>query len=120
VGSDFHIELPPDVPQLASLRRSLADWLTREEVDPGASDAVILATHEAVANAVEHAHAGVVVTGSRDEDRLTVVVRNSGGWKKSNGDESRGRGLILMDALMSQVEIAARPDGSVVRMHLML
>ena len=113
------MELPPDLAQLASLRRSLADWLAQGEVDPSATEAVILATHEAVANAIEHAQAGVVVTASRDRDRVTVVVRNAGEWKASNGDEYRGRGLGLMDALMSQVEIASRPDGSVVRMQLM-
>ena len=120
MDADFHIELPLDIAQLATLRRSLAGWLARADVEPNAADAVILATHEAVANAMEHALSAVVVTGSRDHDRVTVVVRNSGGWKESNREESRGRGLILMGVLMSQVEIASRSDGSVVRMHLTL
>ena len=118
--SDFHIQLPPDVAQLAPLRRQLAEWLAQAEVEPNASAAVVLATHEAAANAVEHAHASVVVTVSRDENRVTVVVRNSGGWKESDGDEHRGRGLILMRSLMSLVEVGSRPDGSVVRMHLLV
>ena len=50
--SDFHVELPPDLAQLAALRRSLADWLAREDVEPNVRDAVILATHEAAANAL--------------------------------------------------------------------
>jgi anti-sigma regulatory factor (Ser/Thr protein kinase) len=120
VGSNFHIELPPDVAQLASLRRSLSDWFAGAEVGPRASEAVILATHEAVANAMEHAHAGVVVTGSRDQDRVTVVVRNSGGWKGSDGSEHRGSGLTLVRGLMSQVDIGSGSGGSVVRMQLTL
>ena len=120
VASVFHAELRPDVAQLASLRRSLADWLAQEDVEPGASDAIILATHEAVANAVEHARSEVAVTGSRQSERLTMVIRNSGGWKESDGSEYRGRGLILMRGLMSQVEIQTHPHGSVLRMHLLL
>ena len=118
MNSHFQFEVAPDVRELAALRRSLAEWLAR--VESSARDAVILATHEAAANAVEHAHAGVVVTASRNRDRVTVVVRNSGGWKESDGSEGRGRGLILMRALMSQVEIGSRQDGTVVRMHLAL
>jgi anti-sigma regulatory factor (Ser/Thr protein kinase) len=118
--SDFHIRLPPDAGQLAPLRRSLADWLAHAEVEPNASAAVVLATHEAAANAIEHAQAEVVVTVSRDRDRMTVVVRNAGGWKESDEDEYRGRGLILMRGLMSQVEVGSHPDGSVVRMQLSL
>lgn len=120
VGSDFHAKLPPDTAQLASLRRSLADWFARAEVEPNASAAVILATHEAVANAMEHAHAEVVVTGSREQNRVTVVVKNSGGWKESDSSEYRGRGLILMRGLMSQVDIGSGADGSLVRMQLVL
>lgn len=118
--SDFHLEVPPDVARLASLRRSLAEWLAQADVEPNASAAVVLATHEAAANAVEHAQAGVVVTVSRDGNRVTVVVRNAGGWKESDGDEYRGRGLILMRGLMSVVDVGSRPDGSVVRMHLLV
>jgi anti-sigma regulatory factor (Ser/Thr protein kinase) len=79
-----------------------------------------LATHEAAANAVEHAQAGVVVTVSRDGNRVTVVVRNAGGWNEPDGDKYRGRGLILMRGLMSLVEVGSRPDGSVIRMQLVL
>lgn len=120
VGLDFHIDLPLDVAQLGLLRRSLADWLLRAEVEPSASAAVILATHEAAANAMEHAHAAPSVTGSCDQDRVTVVVRNAGEWKESDGSEYRGRGLILMRGLMSQVDIGSGPGGSVVRMQLTL
>ena len=120
MGSDFQAELPPDLAQLALLRRLLAAWLARVEVDAIASDAVILATHEAAANAVEHARAEVVVTGFRDEDRVTVLVRNSGGWKESDGSEFRGRGLVLIRGLMSKVDIDSGPSGSLIRMQLLL
>ena len=118
--STFHVELPPDRGELASLRRSLADWLAQAEVHSGATDAIILATHEAAANAVEHADAGLVVTGARDQDSVIVVVRDAGRWKESEGAEFRGLGLPLMDALMSQVDVGSYDGGSIIRMRLTL
>jgi hypothetical protein len=98
------MRLPPDAGQLAPLRRSLADWLAHAEVEPNASAALVLATHEAAANAIEHAQAEVVVAVSRDRGRMTVVVRSAGGWKESDEDEYRGRGLILM----ARLDVAGR------------
>jgi anti-sigma regulatory factor (Ser/Thr protein kinase) len=93
VVSDFEMQLAPAAVQLAPLRSSLAGWLAQAEVEPNAGAAIVLAAHEAAANAIEHAHAGVVVTASCDGDRVTVVVTNAGGWKEWGGDEYRGRGL---------------------------
>ena len=120
MGSRFQMKLSPDVAQLAVLRRRLADWLARCDVDATAGEAIILATHEAAANAIEHARGGAVVTGVRDEHRVSVVVRNPGSWTESDGGESRGRGLILMRGLMSSLDVATGPDESIVRMHLAL
>jgi anti-sigma regulatory factor (Ser/Thr protein kinase) len=120
VNSDFQVEVAPDVRELAALRRSLAEWLARAEVESSAREAVILATHEAAANAVEHAHAVVIVSGTCDCDGVTVVVTNTGPWKESEGSEFRGRGLPIMHGLMSHVDIGSDDAGSVVTMRLTL
>ena len=120
VASQFEAELPPDLAHLRLLRRALADWLAEVEVEPGASAAVILATHEAAGNAMQHAAAPVIVLASRDPGGVTVVVRNAGPWKESDGSESRGRGLPLMHGLMSNVDVASGDGGSVVRMRMTL
>jgi anti-sigma regulatory factor (Ser/Thr protein kinase) len=99
---------------------SLAEWLAQAEVEPSARAAVILATHEAAANAVEHAHAPVVVSGSRDANSVTVVVTNTGPWREPEGGEFRGRGLPIMHGLMSDVDIGSDDAGSVVTMRLTL
>ena len=83
-------------------------------------DEVILATHEAAANAIEHAQLGteVTVAGVHDDDRLLVIVSNSGVWKRPRStDEMRGRGLALMQALMSEVEIEVSNRRTVLRMR---
>jgi anti-sigma regulatory factor (Ser/Thr protein kinase) len=83
-------------------------------------DDVVLATHEAAANAIEHAQLGTEITvrGVHDENKLLVIVTNSGVWKRPrSSDEMRGRGLALMQALMSEVEVQVRNRRTVLRMR---
>ncbi len=79
----------------------------------------MLAVHEAAANAIEHAGARVTVRGARDEDKLLLVVSNSGRWRElRSNDAGRGRGLSLMRALMTDIEVQARPERTIVRMRI--
>jgi anti-sigma regulatory factor (Ser/Thr protein kinase) len=83
-------------------------------------DEIILATHEAAANAIEHARMGteVSVRGVRDADKVIIVVANSGEWTEPRSlDERRGRGLTLITKLMSDLEIQAKSQRTVVRMR---
>ena len=83
-------------------------------------DDVILATHEAAANAIEHAELGseVTVKGVQDEGSVLVIVTNNGVWKRPrSSDEMRGRGLALMQALMSELEVQVRNRRTVLRMR---
>jgi anti-sigma regulatory factor (Ser/Thr protein kinase) len=120
VASDFEAELPPDLAHLWLLRRRLSDWLAAAEVEASASDAIVLATHEAAGNAMQHAGASVFVLASRDLNGVTVVVRNAGRWKASEGSELRGRGLPLMRGLMSSVDVESDDGESLVKMRLTL
>jgi serine/threonine-protein kinase RsbW len=94
-------------------------WLERLSVPEEIHDDVILATHEAAANAIEHAQLGTEITvrGVHDDDKLLVVVTNSGVWRPRSTDETRGRGLALMHALMSEVEVQVRNRRTVLRMR---
>jgi serine/threonine-protein kinase RsbW len=102
------------------LRRQLAVWLEQVGVTDEVRNDVILATHEAAANAIEHAQFSTEVTVSlvHDEGKLLVIVTNRGVWKRPRStDYTRGRGLALMQALMSNVEIQVRNRGTVLRMR---
>ena len=120
----FHVEpfealLPPDLARLRRLRHELGGWLEDVGATAEQRHAVVLAIHEAAANAIEHANGKVTVRGVRDQDRLLLIVSNTGTWKgprpKSIG---RGRGLTLMHALMSNIEIHVEPERTTVRMRL--
>jgi serine/threonine-protein kinase RsbW len=115
----FQSTLPPDFAVLAGLRRSLATWLERAGVpDPRRAD-VVLATHEAAANAIEHAgSAGPVDVRARlAHGALTVEVSDQGRWKAGGpADEERGRGLMLIAGLVSNVEIDTDAGGTTLRL----
>ena len=116
----FETSLSLDLFLLRGLRRELAAWLAATQVTGDVRDEIILATHEAAANAIEHAQKGskVTVRGVRDADKVIIVVANSGEWKAPRSlDEMRGRGLILMKQLMSDLEVQVKSRRTVVRMR---
>jgi anti-sigma regulatory factor (Ser/Thr protein kinase) len=79
----------------------------------------VLATHEAVANAVEHGHVGhtVTVSGRTENGKVTVEVNDEGGWREATfGDEERGRGLMLIAWLMDEFELSSNGQGTTIRM----
>jgi anti-sigma regulatory factor (Ser/Thr protein kinase) len=115
----FEVSLPPDLSRLRALRHDLAAWLDSVGVDADRRDAVVLAVHEAAANGIEHANGRVTVRGTRDQDKLLLVVSNSGRWRGPRPSEHyRGRGLALMRALLSRMEIRVDRDGTTVRMRM--
>lgn len=116
----FETSLSLDLFLLRGLRRELAAWLARIHVVGEVRDEIILATHEAAANAIEHAQRGSEVTlrGVRDANKVIIVVTNSGSWTEPRSlDEMQGRGLTLIKQLMSDLEIQAKSQRTVVRMR---
>ena len=115
----FEASLPPDLARLRRLRHELAAWLGALDLSADRRDAVVLAVHEAAANAIEHANGRVTVRGACDGDKLLLVVTNSGRWRGPRpSDSERGRGLTVMRSLMSQLEIRIDPEGTTVRMRM--
>jgi serine/threonine-protein kinase RsbW len=104
---------------LGDLRRALSAWLETSGVPEEARDSVVLATHEAAANAIEHAGSrnGITVKGERNGRALIIVVTNEGEWKRPSSDVARGRGLAVMASLMSELEIRTESRRTTVRMR---
>lgn len=113
------LAFPTEEVRLGGVRRALGDWLDSHEVSVATRSAVVLATHEAVANAVEHGKAGhsVTIRGRVDDGNVIVEVSDEGDWREAVfNDEERGRGLMLIAGLMDDFELVSDQPGTTVRM----
>lgn len=93
----------PALPMSASrMRQDVRAALADLDTDPDAVEDLLVATSEAVNNAVEHAqspsraevHVGLRVVG----DTACVSVRDFGTWREGSPSPERGRGVALMRA----------------------
>jgi serine phosphatase RsbU (regulator of sigma subunit)/anti-sigma regulatory factor (Ser/Thr protein kinase) len=113
--------LPMAVPLV---RRSLDRFAQGLGLDADRRFALLTATGEALANAVEHAYGvapGLVrVQASLVDDVLLVTVEDEGKWKPATRRDDRGRGLPLMRALMDAVEIRTHQARTEVRLMMEL
>ena len=104
----FSTTLRPDPGLLRNLRHILARQLQKIGLPEEHSNALIVATHEAVANAIQHSPptAHVDVKAELEERTITVEVTNQAPWQPSQPcSYERGRGLALISALMTDVDI---------------
>jgi serine/threonine-protein kinase RsbW len=112
-GPDFDRALSADLGDLSATRHALQAWLGVQGADRATRDEVVLAASEAVANAAEHGggnHPDEQVTvAARVEqradgaDEVVVTVHDEGRWQKHTPSLERGRGLLIIRALMDDV-----------------
>jgi serine phosphatase RsbU (regulator of sigma subunit)/putative methionine-R-sulfoxide reductase with GAF domain/anti-sigma regulatory factor (Ser/Thr protein kinase) len=116
----FELRLPAIVSSLASLRRTLRQWLRENGADEDDEIEVLIALGEAAGNAVEHAYgpgdAVFDVIGSVKAGVLDITVRDYGHWRPPRG-QNRGRGTLLMQQLMDGFEVRTTSDGTEVRLR---
>lgn len=119
----FAVRLPAEARALAGMRRDLWEWLSEHPLDHVTPEDVILAVHEAAANATEHAYQGrpapaddVVVTCEWEDGLLSCAVVDRGGWRAPSAPGDRGRGLALIRSLADEVEVRSSPTGTTVVM----
>jgi hypothetical protein len=100
----FSATLGLDPKLLRPLRHSLASWLERAGAPAPERDSVVLATHEAVAHAIESGESGgtLDVTADRDGDGAFVVHVRSDGVFAVAGSDVPGSAMALVAALMSE------------------
>ncbi len=111
--------LPMAVP---IVRRSLDRYARRLGIDEDRRFALLTATGEALANAVEHAYDGtpglVRVSAGTADRALSISIEDEGKWKPAQRRDERGRGLPLMRALMDGVEIRTHQGRTQVRLTM--
>ncbi|MFB7862964.1 ATP-binding protein [Streptomyces sp. NPDC056069] len=102
----FAFELPARTDAVARARLLAEERLILWGCDAEIRDTVVLVVSELVTNAVVHTASTRFVCELREgEERLRISVRDEGGPAgpriRDCGEEERGRGLILVDALCS-------------------
>jgi PAS domain S-box-containing protein len=120
----LEVDIPPDTGELAPTRATLRSWLIRAGLEPEQTLDVLIAVGEAVANSIEHGHRArregtVRLRATVVADRLHLTVVDTGSWKPPESDPNshRGRGIILMRALMQDVTIEPGETGTTIHMH---
>ncbi|MDE3203008.1 MAG: SpoIIE family protein phosphatase [Acidobacteriota bacterium] len=105
------------------LRHHFAAWLAHVGVDEAEVDDLVLATGEALANAVEHGSGNdpervVGLEAGVLEGLITVAVTDSGRWKAGLEGflAGRGRGHTLIQALVDDLRIESDTHGTSVVM----
>jgi anti-sigma regulatory factor (Ser/Thr protein kinase) len=118
----LEVEFPAEASQLAPTRAALKGWLSQAGMDADQTLKVLIATGEALANAIEHGHRALMegtisLRATAFAGRVDVTVVDAGSWKTPVSAAHRGRGIALMRALMQDVIIQPRASGTTVHMH---
>ena len=119
--TSFVTVLPAAVDELASLRHRLGRWANGVNIDSTTYHRILIATGEAVANAIEHASGfdaskTISVEAFATNEAITVSISDTGQWRgdsaASRRTGERGRGLILMHGLADRVDTARSQQGT--------
>jgi len=120
VPTRLRLHLAADPRTLADVRRVIRRWLRERSADADDINEVTLAVGEACANAVEHAYspgpAWFELDATESDGEVTIQVRDTGRWREARG-ENRGRGLRIIDAAMSDVELTPTSTGTEIVMR---
>ena len=120
LAEELRLRLPAEPQVLAGIRRTLTRWLRAQGAGGEDIMALMLASGEACANAIEHAYspgpASFEFAATVEGATVTVLVRDHGGWREQRG-EHRGRGLALMEATMDELDVRRGKKGSEVAMR---
>jgi signal transduction histidine kinase/FixJ family two-component response regulator len=117
----FATVVPASLDHIAGARHRLRDWLSGVDVDPRRESDILLATGEAVTNAIEHGSGGdagmtVSIEAFVRGETVTATVSDAGQW---SGDSSasqrsleRGRGLTMINGLADGVRTVRTAAGT--------
>jgi anti-sigma regulatory factor (Ser/Thr protein kinase) len=100
--------------ELVTARATLRDWL-RAIIPVGQADEILLASGEALANALEHGRTPITLRLEWVDSTLHLTVRDSGSWRVSAppSGRTRGLGIPIMTALTDSLTFETT-DGTTV------
>jgi anti-sigma regulatory factor (Ser/Thr protein kinase) len=107
--------------QIRIARWQITEWVHRVGFSAADGRDVVLASDEAISNAVEHAYPGTTGTltlfaaCTRVASAVRVIVADHGLWRPPPADPgSRGRGLSMMEKLADVFRLVHGPRGTTV------
>jgi anti-sigma regulatory factor (Ser/Thr protein kinase) len=96
-------------------------------LDEGRASDLVLAVSEVAANTLRHARGAGRLGIWHDRDEIVCEIRDGGiitdpapGQIKPGLDAPGGHGLWLVYQVCDEVELTSGPDGTVIRMHMLL
>jgi anti-sigma regulatory factor (Ser/Thr protein kinase) len=119
--SRLDIELPADSRRLQELRTRVTRWLKDVGVAPAIVPDLVIALNEAASNSMLHAYTGAPTRGhvrvslALSSDAITALVADEGRWREPATDHD-GRGMELMQRLMTDVHVEHIDNGT--RVHM--
>jgi PAS domain S-box-containing protein len=119
----LHLEVSTDPILLRGVRRDLAGWLRRGGASEEDVEVAQMACHEACSNAIEHGYGfgegSFTIDARLENGKVVVEVADNGRWidRPEGGLPHRGRGLVLIEALMDAVQLSHDGTGTRVRME---
>lgn len=113
-------EIDMTLPALASRseigRRALLRFARAWNLSEERTADLVLASCEALNNAIEHAYGGrngtVRIRAHNADGRLVVSIADLGRWSDRTPREDRGRGLRIIESLADDVEIKRENEGT--------
>lgn len=118
----LHMTLDATIHAARTVRSRLRGWLSEVGADADDISDIVHAISEFVENAVEHGYGaevsdGVVVEASLSHDgNMHAAVIDRGQWKDHReGEQGRGRGLAMAEALVSEALITRTDSGTTAR-----
>jgi serine/threonine-protein kinase RsbW len=121
---DLAAEAKPE--KARQLRVCLQYWLRALGAPCALVEDLCLAAYEALTNVVDHAyHPGhlnpiMSLRARADQGQLTVTVSDQGRWRPPQHPGYRGRGLVMMRALTTELHLYPTAEGTTVQLRAAL
>ncbi|WP_173123762.1 ATP-binding protein [Kibdelosporangium persicum] len=116
-----HMRFPATPAQVGVARAQVTEWTRRLGLPTVHGQDIVLATDEAISNAVEHAYPGdsgtltLFAARIQPDHAVRIIVSDEGEWRPPPENPGfRGRGLVMMERLAEVFELAHTPLGTTV------
>jgi anti-sigma regulatory factor (Ser/Thr protein kinase)/putative methionine-R-sulfoxide reductase with GAF domain len=120
IAPQMRLRFPATPQVLSQIRQVLRRWLHAYGAPAQDIAAVTLACGEACANAIEHAYSpgptSFEVEVEYADGLVTVTVRDTGRWRPSRATD-RGRGLLMIESAVDELEVQSTDTGTEVVMR---